>query len=36
VALSAEAASSFVQATVPFTFATGDLIYIAGTYESAT
>jgi hypothetical protein len=36
VALSAEAASTFVQATVPITFASGDGIYIAGTYEATS
>lgn len=36
IALSAEAASTFVQATVPITFATGDQILINGFYESST
>lgn len=36
IALSAEAAGTFVQATVPITFATGDQILINGAYESLT
>lgn len=36
IGLSAEAASTFVQATVPITFATGDQILINGSYESTT
>lgn len=36
IGLSAEGASTFVQATVPITFATGDQILINGSYESTT
>lgn len=36
IALAAEAASTFVQATVPITFATSDQILISGTYESVS
>lgn len=36
IALSAEGASSFVQSTVPITFATGDQILINGHFEATT
>lgn len=36
IALAAEASGTFVQATVPFTFATGDTVDINGTYEALT
>lgn len=36
IALAAEAASTFVQGTVPITFTTGDQLFINGTYESST